>query len=173
MTEALSIGRNTEALPVPTTTYPLDRTVTRRVVHTKGAWISAHDCRNDYATPIPKGRYRVHRSVEHAPPVFWLERTGETTPRSAHALLRSRRRGWSLALYLPFAEFTEDRRGEESIEVAVCTAEPRPTAIEIYTAGRRLYPLTCPPDRKYAWWRLAHRTNGTIALKVEAEGDAR
>ena len=34
----------------------------------------------------------------------------------------------------------------------------------------RPWPLS--PDREYAWWRLVLRTNGTIALEIETEGDA-
>lgn len=121
-------------------------------------------CRNGYATSLSPGRYRVHRSDGAAPALWWFERVGETTPRSADAVVRSRTRGWTLALFAPFSGTCA---AEESEELATLTAGPGKAALLAYTAGRRLHPLECPPWSDTASWRLVRRADGSIGVETE------
>lgn len=136
------------------------------VVHRAGASLSDADSRNGYATPLPPGRYRVHRSDGTAPAHWWFERVGETTPRSAYAVVRSRTRGWTLAL---LAAFTGRCEGEETKELAALAAGPGKAALQIYTAGRRVWPLECPPWSDVAWFSLVARSDGSIGIRADPE----
>ena len=160
-TNFVQIGGNTPAGEHVPDVHPIEHI--EIVVHQAGGWLSKHDCRNDYANPIAPARYRVHRSEGHAPAVCWLERTGKTSPRRAYAMVRSRAKGWSVALLAPFAGFTESQ--EDTLEIAAFTTQPRSRGIEIYTAGRHLYRLECPEHLDCAWWTLARLPDGTVAIE--------
>ena len=96
--------------------------------------------------------------------------TGTTTPRSAYAVVRPRRRrGWSLALDAPFAGWTE----EDGVEVATLVADAPVAALQVYTAGRRLYPLECPQGAESASWTLVRLEDGKLGLRAEATGTDR
>ena len=119
------------------------------------------DTGNGYAAPVPTGRYRIHRSEGHAPATWWLEHIGTTTPRRAHALVRTPNRGWTLALLAPFTGWSEP--DEASIEIATLEAQTEQRSIEIYTAGRRLYRLD--PGSEEGRCTLVRRTDKSLAIR--------
>ena len=133
------------------------------VVHRPGAWLSDHDCRNGYAAPVPIGRYRIHRSEGHAPAMWWLEHVGTTTPRRAHALVRSPNRGCTLALLAPFTGWSEP--DDASIEIATLKAETGQRPIEVYTAARRQYRLDPESGGDGRSWTLVRSTDGSVTMR--------